>query len=290
MKAQNTVKNVFRTGMSGMLFLFIALLSGAVANAQKYTYDQVEVYKKTAQRELNISFLYPEKWEERADWPLVVFFHGGGWNSGAIGQFAPYAQYFADKGMVCALVQYRLKKTDGTDPIASLMDAKSAIRYLKAHAAEHRFDPDRIVASGGSAGGHLAAAVELVRDFNDPGDDLSVGTRVAALVLFNPVLDNGPDGYGYERLGERYKKFSPFHQDKKGMADVLIMLGTKDKLIPVKTMEDFRDDVRRSGAHCELVLYQDQGHGFFNINRENGKYFRATRDEMEKFLHERKFF
>ncbi|MBC9798101.1 alpha/beta hydrolase [Sinomicrobium weinanense] len=278
------------TTKSGAVLLFVALFAVMQIRAQSFTYDREEFYKKTPQRALKISFVYPGKWKERTDWPLVVFFHGGGWNSGKIGQFAPYAEYFAEKGMVCALVQYRLKKTDGTDPIASLMDAKSAIRYLKTNSAKYRIDPEKIVASGGSAGGHLAAAVELVKDFNDVGDDLSVNTRVAALVLFNPVVDNGPDGYGYERLGERYRKFSPFHQDKKGMADVLVMVGTKDKLIPVKTMEDFCNDIENSGGNCTLVLYEGEGHGFFNIARKNGRYFRETRDEMEKFLRERKFF
>ena len=281
---------IFNISRPGIVFLYVVLLSSTIVSAQKYAYDQVEVYKKTEQRDLKISFLYPDNWKDRTDWPLVVFFHGGGWNSGAIGQFTPYAQYFAEKGMVCALVEYRLKEKDGTDPIASLMDAKSAIRYLKAHHTGYHIDPEKIVASGGSAGGHLAAAVELVRDFNDPEDDLSIDTRIAALVLFNPVVDNGPNGYGYERIGERYRKFSPFHQDKKGMADVLIMVGTEDNLIPVKTMEDFRSDVENSGGNCMLVLYKGQGHGFFNKGRENGKYFRKTRDEMEKFLRERKFF
>ncbi|WP_161554515.1 alpha/beta hydrolase [Sinomicrobium soli] len=265
-----------------MLLLYINAL-----NAQRYS--QTDTYKKTDQRDLNISFVYPDGWEKRMDWPVLVFFHGGGWIRGTIKQFDAYARYFADKGMVCALVEYRLKEKDGTDPFTALQDAKSAVRYIKSNASRYRIDPDRMVLSGSSAGGHLAAACELVEDFNDPGDDLSVSTRAAALVLIYPVVDNGPDGYGYGRIGTRYTRFSPYHQKKKGMADALVILGTKDKLVPVKTAREFCENIRQEGGHAELILYKGAGHGWFYENRPRGVFYLKALNDMESFLQQRDF-
>lgn len=61
--------------------------------------------------------------------------------------------------------------------------------------------------SGGSAGGHLAAAIASIDGFNDATDDLSVSCKPNLLVLFNPVLDNGPEGYGYDRVKSIIRNF-----------------------------------------------------------------------------------
>ncbi|MAZ28230.1 MAG: peptidase S9 [Cytophagaceae bacterium] len=271
------------------IIVIVTFLIGSSLLAQNVKYDQVDVYKKTETRDLNISFVFPDNWKERTRWPMIVFYHGGGWAGGDIKQFSSQAAYFAGKGMVCALVEYRVAKVDHTDPFTALMDAKSAMRYLKKNSDRYRIDPNRIVAVGGSAGGHLAAAVDLVEGYNDPNDDLDINTKVSGLVLFNPVIDNGPNGYGYERVGEAYKQFSPFHQDKSKMADVLIMVGTNDKHIPVQTMKDFCKDAKDAGSNCEVIFYKDATHGFFNKGKGDGHYYIETRDEMEKFLRARNF-
>ncbi len=271
------------------ILLLWLLLSNIAQGQNTNKFDQVETYKTTDQRSLTISFLYPKNWSARTDWPVLVFYFGGGWAKGSVNQFLPHARYFAKKGMVCALVDYRVRSKDGTDPFTSLMDAKSAMRYIKSNMQKHHIDSSRVVASGGSAGGHLAAACQLVKGYDDPQDDLSISTKVSALVLFNPVLDNGPDGYGYNRIGKQYTSFSPFFQDKKGMADVLILQGTADKLIPVKTMETFCESVREAGSYCNLVLYAEAKHGFFNRGYKDGLYYRQTLQEMENFLRARNF-
>ena len=58
-------------------------------------------------------------------------------------------------------------------------------------------DPKRIAAGGGSAGGHVAAATGVCNGFEDPDDsNAEVSSKADALLLFNPVYDNGPEGYG----------------------------------------------------------------------------------------------
>jgi len=166
-------------------------------------------------------------------------------------------------------------------------DAKSAIRFLRQHSKELNIDKDKIVASGGSAGGHLAAAAATVRGLDDPNDNLKFSAKPNALVLYNPVFDNGPTGYGYERIGERYPEISPLHNLTGKMPPTIVFLGTEDDLIPVETAKLFKQKLETAGNRCDLFLYENQKHGFFNY-REDGKdvnkYFTETLLQSELFL------
>lgn len=212
----------------------------------------------------------------------MVFFFGGGWNGGSVEQFAPHAKYFASLGMVCFRADYRVKSRQATSPFESLKDAKSAIRFIRSHAHELGVDPERIVASGGSAGGHLAVATALIQGFNQEGEDLSLSCIPNALVLFNPVFDNGPGGYGFERIGDQYKDFSPLHNVKEGAPPTIVFLGTEDRLIPVETARYFKTVMEKVGSTCELFLYEGEEHGFFNFR--NYELYRDTRDKTQAFL------
>ncbi|MFT0203523.1 alpha/beta hydrolase [Bacteroides thetaiotaomicron] len=89
---------------------------------------------------------------------LLFSFFGGGWNSGSPKQFESQASYLNKYGVTVVLADYRTQKNAGTTPKEALMDAKSAMRYLKQHAMSIHVDPDKILAGGGSAGGHFTIA------------------------------------------------------------------------------------------------------------------------------------
>ena len=185
--------------------------------------------------------------------------------------------------MVAISAEYRLKTTDGTDPRASLSDAVSAMRFVRAHAEALNIDPERIAAGGGSAGGQLAAALATADGFDDPHDDATISHRPSALVLFNPVIDNGPNGYGHDRVSEYWQAFSPIHNIRPGHPATVIMLGTMDKLIPVATGKAFCEKVRAAGSECVLHLYEGQPHAFSSQGRSK-LYYRKTLDAMDEFL------
>jgi acetyl esterase/lipase len=224
---------------------------------------------------------YPLTYDASLSYPAIVFFYGGGWNGGTTEQFAPHAEYYASREMICFRADYRVKSRHGSSPFESLKDAKSAIRYVRAHAKELGVDPDKIVASGGSAGGHLAVACAVIDGFNEEGEDRSVSCIPNTLVLFNPVFDNGPGGYGYDRVGEAYKEFSPLHNLREGMPPAVVFLGTEDVLIPVETARYFQTVMEKVGSSCDLFLYEGEGHGFFNFRSyENYKDTRAKTDSF----------
>ena len=214
--------------------------------------------------------------------PAVVFFFGGGWNSGSPKQFEPQAQYLIKYGINVVLADYRTKNNAGTTPKEALMDAKSAMRFMKQHAKELRIDPEKIVASGGSAGGHLAAATAFCDNINNVEDDLAVSSVPQALILFNPVIDNSPEGYGFNRVKEYYEDFSPMQNIKKDAPPAIFFLGTEDNFISVDTAKKFKEKMEAVGARCDLLLYPGQKHGFFNSQHK--EYFEKTMVETVKFL------
>lgn len=262
-----------------MISATFAILAGNLLQAQDA--DSI-LYKQLDTCSLYLQVDYPLLFDSSLSYPAMVFFFGGGWNGGSTGQFEPHAKYFASRGLVCFRVDYRVKSRQGTSPFESLKDAKSAMRFIRANAQELGVDPDKIIASGGSAGGHLAVATAVIEGFNEEGEDLSVSCIPNALVLFNPVFDNGPGGYGYERIGEQYKDFSPLHNIREGMPPAIVFLGTKDKLIPVETARYFQTVMEKVGSKSELYLYEGEGHGFFNYR--NYDMYKDTRDKADEFL------
>lgn len=69
------------------------------------------------------------------------------------------------------------------------------------------------------------------------------------------------------------------------MPPTLVMIGTKDKLIPVETILRFQNNMNEHGNICDVYLYSGQGHGFFNYKKEgSNKYYYRTLDDMVAFL------
>lgn len=256
-----------------LIFLFAAEYSHAQS---KVLYKQVDTTKLFLE-------VYPAKNKAtNAASPGIVFFFGGGWTGGTPAQFKPHAEYFSARGIHCFLADYRVAKRNNTTPFEALADAKSAMRFLKSHARDFGLDSSRVIAAGGSAGGHLAAATALITDYDDPSDDLSISPIPAALLLFNPVIDNGPGGYGYERIGDQYKAFSPLHNIREGAPPTIFFLGTQDRLIPVETAKYYQTVMEQVQSRCELYIYEGQGHGFFNY--KNISYYKNTVLAADDFL------
>lgn len=268
---------MIRNQLSALLFLLI--FSSSIGLAQ----EQV-LYKKVDTTSLFLEVYKPPHFDTSKKYPAMVFFFGGGWKGGSRSQFLEHAKYFSKRGLVCFLADYRTASKNKTTPFVALEDANSAMRFVRKSASKFGVDPDKIIASGGSAGGHLAAATALTNAYNAPTDDLAIDCIPNALVLFNPVIDNGPGGYGHERIGKAYKSFSPLHNIEKGAPPTILFLGTKDDLIPVITAQYYQTVMEKVGSICKLELYEGQSHGFFNY--KNRVYFNKTVLAADAFLQE----
>lgn len=254
---------------------------GADAKPNSAFLGEARVYKKVDGRDLRLFIVKPDDWKATDQRPALVLFHGGGWTGGAPTQFNEQATYLAKRGLVCVQVEYRLVKDIPGPPTNCVRDAKSAMRWVRGHAAELGADAKRIGAGGGSAGGHLAAFAGMVEGNDDPVDDLKISPKAAALVLFNPVFDNGPDGgWGTARVGERYKEFSPAHNITPDDPPAIVFLGRNDTLNGVPVVERFQANMKQAGVRCETRFYDGQAHGFFN----GEPWKTVTLIEADKFL------
>ncbi len=241
------------------------------------------VYKTIGDVKLKLYVYQPKRSHASARRPAAVFFFGGSWNGGTPRQFQEHASYLASRGMIGIVADYRVKNRQGTSPFECVEDGKSAIRWLRSNAKQLGIAPNRLAAGGGSAGGHVAAATATVPGLNAPTDNLEISSRPNALLLFNPVYDNGPGGFGHSRVKKRYREISPLHNIRKGMPPAIVFLGTRDKLVPVETGRTFKKKMEAVGSRSELFLYKDQPHGFFN-RRSSPEHFLATVTEMDRFL------
>ncbi len=253
------------------------------------------VYKSVESVDLRLHIFNPPQHATDAATPAIVFFFGGGWMAGTVNQFVPQARHFASRGMVAIVADYRVFSRHKTTPFEAIADGKSAIRWVRAHAKELGIDPGRIAAAGGSSGGHVALSTAVLDGFDEAAKDKGVSSRPNALVLFNPVVDTTAEsdaarsgGRGAEafkaRFGERGREASPFHHLRPGLVPTLILHGKADTTIPYSDVERFCAQARKLGDRCELVGYDAAPHGFFNPQREEGKWYRATLAEADRFL------
>lgn len=243
------------------------------------------VYKTVDGRELKVYVTKPADWKPSDTRPAIVFFHGGGWVGGAPGQFTEHSKYLASRGMVAFQVEYRLLDRKANDPpTICCRDAKSAMRWVRSRAKQFGIDSQRIASAGGSAGGHLAAFVGMVEGVDDPADDTDVSAKSNAMCLFNPVFDNGPDGWGHKRVGKQYRVYSPFHNVTPDDPPAIVFLGSADSLIPVKTAHDFQAAMKQAGVDCEVMIFEGKPHGFFNFGRYGNQPYYETVVAMDKFL------
>lgn len=127
----------------------------------------------------------------RAKAPVLVAIHGGGWQVGSRDFYRYWGLFLARSGYAVFAIEYRLGK-DGVYP-AAVYDAKAAVQFVRAKAAEYDLDPNRIGLVGDSAGAHLAALVALAGDqytsaYRDDAN-AAVPANVKAVVGFYGVYD-----------------------------------------------------------------------------------------------------
>ena len=191
--------------------------------------------------------------------PAILFYFGGGWVGGSPQQFYPFAEPLAELGFVAISMEYRVRsRHDSTIP-DSMADAFAAFRWAQENAGELGIDPERIVVSGGSAGGHLAATVGTIAGHS--------GIAPSAMVLYNPVTDLRDDVF-VSRLNELIAgdaaAVSPVAHVKAGAPRTIIFHGEDDTTVPIAQSEAFCSAMMAAGNQCELSRFPGAGHGFFN--------------------------
>jgi len=239
--------------------------------------DRMVSYKSVEGVELKMHVFEPQGLKSTDHRSAVVFFFGWGWTGGDPKQFFQQARALSDGGMVAFSADYRVKGRNNTTPFECVKDGKSAIRWVREHASELGIDPQRIVAAGGSAGGHVAACTGVIEGYEEKGENPAISSVPNAMILFNPVIDTTEKGYGAARFKpEQRTMISPSHHVRKGIVPTLIFHGTADRTVPFENAQRFARLMKEAGNECVLVPFEGKDHGFFN-----GSFFRKSNGDAD---------
>lgn len=180
-----------------------------------------------------------------------------------------FCRPFLAQGFVVCNVEYRVAP-QGLAP-AAVEDALTAAQWFRAHAVEYGVDPARIVATGASAGGHLALMVGLAPESAGLGKPI----KIAAIVNGYGVADvadllDGPHHQGFatqwlpEQPGraELARRLSPLTYIRHDVPPVLTVHGERDTTVPTAQAHRLTDALRAAGAEAELVIVPGAKHGF----------------------------
>lgn len=211
--------------------------------------------------------------------PAVILVHGGGWSTGdksggpRKGYMAPMHEPLQQAGFAWFSINYRLAPKHRFP--AGVEDVETAIRWVKAHAADYRIDPKRIAISGESAGAHLAALAVVRADES---------TRLAAVVPFYGVFDltrlttpgaelraNFKTLFGREKADEPtlalLREASPWPKVRAGLPPFLLVHGTADVQLAIEHSTTMQVRLREAGVPCELITIKDGVHGMVSWDK-----------------------
>lgn len=269
--------------------LWVAVASTALwsvadtVSAQEITVENEITYGKGGDVELQLDLARPKDGE--GPFPAIVFVHGGGWRGGNRMGYSGAIREAARRGYVAVTVSYRLTDPDADGKArhphpAQIHDVKCAVRWLRKNAAKYHVDPNRIGATGGSAGGHLSLMLGLTdakAGLEGEGGHADVSSEVQAVVnVFGPTdlkhlyanspgaapilkvfLNGAPDD-----VATAYREASPLTYVDAGDPPVLTLHGTADTLVPPDQAELLDKKMKSAGLSHTLILLEGQGHGF----------------------------
>lgn len=253
--------------MKTLLCFTLLLAAGSPAGAAQYT--DIE-YGRAGGESLRLDAAIPDG---PGPFAAVILVHGGGWTGGdksggpKKAYIAPLHGPLQQAGLAWFSINYRLAPKHPYP--ACLDDVLTAVRWVKAHAAEYRIDPDRIGLSGESAGGHLVALAAIRAD---------TGARVAAVIpiygrfdltdQFQPgavLRGNTAALLGRAVLDETAhalaREASPLLHVKAGLPPFLLVHGSADTTVPYDQSVQLQTKLRAQGVPCDFLTITGGIHG-----------------------------
>ncbi|HEX8373456.1 MAG TPA: alpha/beta hydrolase [Chthoniobacterales bacterium] len=198
--------------------------------------------------------------------PVVLWIFGGSWKFGSKG-YHVNVRDLTRSGIAVASIEYRLSG-QASFP-AQLEDCKAAVAWLRTHGAKYGIDPNRIGASGESAGGHLAALlgtteerpnIDAVCALYPPTNLVSLGRMYSQPGRRSDIeaLLNGP----IEEKLPLARAASPVEHVSRSSPPFLLIHGAKDSLVPLSQSEELHTRLKRAGVESTLLVAPEQPHWF----------------------------
>ena len=244
--------------------------------------DYDVVYSSPGGRPQRLDVVTPSSKASKASngpYPLVVMIHGGAWIGGDRLYHRDDLLKLAGQGYVAATIDYRLAGLPKNAFPADLSDARCAVRFLRAHAAQYDIDPTRVAAIGDSAGGHIAAMLAVASDVPDDGTcaiTSESSSLTSAVIDYAPLDLRASKRYppsiqqavrylvGGDPLenAEKTSLASPITHVDAGDPPMLIIHGAADHVVPVEDSREFAAALASAHVPSLYVELAGMQHGF----------------------------
>lgn len=256
-------------------------------------FSNVPCWYDAARRDLHMDLIIPKRRQGHAPCPVVIWICGGSYMVVDHSVWMPELVRFARAGYVVASIEYRTSN-EAQFP-AQLVDVKSAVRYLRAHAQEYCVDPAHIFVMGESAGGTMASLLGTTNGKTEyeQGDNLAFSSSVQGIVDFYGLADlrkvsqntieNVPSwtvdaflGAGYT-LKQAEAASAVCHVSPES-PPFFILHGTEDAVVPAEQSRQLYDVLEKNGVRTEYLLVEGAEHG------DDRFYQDSVTEEILRFL------
>jgi len=224
--------------------------------------------------------------------PIVMFIHGGGWVAGAKEDRALDTVPYMQMGFAVVNVEYRLGKISPAP--AAVEDCLCALHWIGRNAKKYNFDLNRVIVTGGSAGGHLALTTGMIPssagfdnqcayedDETWDGPWTNARPNVAAIVNWFGITDvadmlqGAPNARSYAVgwLGslpnreDLAKRLSPLTYVRPGLPPILTIHGDADRIVPYSHAVRLQEALNKAGVKNQLFTVPGGGHGDFTAEQ-----------------------
>jgi acetyl esterase/lipase len=268
------------------IVLALLCVSGVAAaqTSPSVTSKQDVIYGRVEGSALLADLAYPDGGDRL---PAIISVHGGRWRAGnrTDASSIKVAQWAAF-GFFAMSIDYRL--VGGSPAPAPYQDVLCAIRWLHAHAAEYRVDPDRIYLLGQSAGGHMVSLVATIGDgpYKRVGGWDTARSDVRAVISVAGAYDLNTLSWGNlwtpvnEEVEAARRAASPLAHVTSKTMPTLVIHSDDDKSVPIQQAVDMAQALQKAGVTHRFVHYTDKGH--MGITDDVIREARAFIAEQEK--------
>jgi acetyl esterase/lipase len=268
MRGQELLQGQGRLRSSSKVIVLLSLLGlAALARSADYRIEANVRYSLHPETVLDIVQARAPALKNR---PGVIVIHGGGWIQGdKESMLEPFCLPFVEHGFVVANVEYRLAAS-ATAP-AAVNDVLEAAKWFRDRATDYKVDPNQIIVTGNSAGGHLAMMLGMAPESAGLGPSI----KIAAIVNFYGISDvpdqlQGPhlQTYAVTWVPEQpyrldlAKKLSPITYVRKGLPPMLSIHGDADSVVPYQQSVRLTKELKAAGDQAELITVPGGNHGF----------------------------
>ncbi len=277
------------------LILFISL--PAFPEKYKITVQKDITYCSPDNNDLKLDLYSPQTGKVKN--PAILVIHGGGWNGRdkSHKNFTEISEYFAKLGFVVFNINYRLAKV-ATAP-AAVQDAHCAARFIQANAQKYKVDPNKVIATGNSAGCHLGLMVAMCqkdyctgtkKEWSEYKPKLAgVINRFAITDVVQRTFGLNPRKSSINWIGgvsEKHKKLaqlmSPLNYVKEAnLPPILSIHGARDSNTPVTDATRLHKLLKENQNESEILIIEKGGHGLHKLSKSDKE---KINNKVRKFL------